>query len=197
MGNVEKDTFKGNNFVGEVHDSVKFVEDGEVTLQDGTKIKGKAGELVELPIGYNLVVDNFSKLIATFLKGTTSFTNNLWWEIGEGNSSWIDSKPPSPVASDIKLLSPSFRKKVLMTDVNYITEQGAVTSAITNRLEVKVIFGSTEANGNLREFGIFAGGSSALGSGLMINRKTHGLIYKTSGIELHRKIHFKFLTGGN
>lgn len=189
---VVREELTNKNFVGEVHDTVKFVEDGEIHLADGTVLTGKAGEEVKLPISYNLIVDSFSKLIATMLKGNTTYINNLYWEVGSGQTSWSDNNPPVPVPTDTKLNNPLARKKINMSDVSYIDANGNVTTSITNRLQMSVVFGTTEANGYLREFGIFAGGNTALGSGLMINRKTHGVIYKTTGIELHRKIHFKF-----
>ena len=189
---IIKEEFNDKQFEGKVFDLIKFVEDGEVELADGTKIIGKKGEEIELPISYNLVVDSFSKLIATLLKGDTSYFNNLYWEVGSGNEQWSDASPPSPIASDESLLAPLFRKKINKEDVEYLDSSGKVTTAITNRLQMSALFKSTESNGYLREFGIFAGGNSTLGSGIMINRKTHGVIFKSTGVELHRKIQFKF-----
>lgn len=181
-----------DRFTGKVMDSIRFVEDCEVLLGNGETVKGKAGELVELPHSFNLVVASFSQLIATFIKGNTSFVNNLWWEVGSGETTWADATPPNPTLADNKLKTPTFRKKIPMESVVYLNSTGAVTTDITNEIQITLDFGVNESNGYLREFGIFAGGTSTLSSGLMINRKTHGVIYKTTGFELIRKIHFKF-----
>lgn len=181
-----------DRFTGKVMDSIRFVKDCEVLLGNGEVISGKAGEVVELPHSFNLVVASFSQLIATFIKGNTNFINNLWWEVGSGETSWNDANPPSPVLADNKLKTPTFRKKIPSANITYLNTSGNVTTDITNEIQITLDFGANDSNGYLREFGIFAGGTETLGSGLMINRKTHGVIYKTSGFELNRKIHFKF-----
>lgn len=168
------------HFIGEVHDTIINVETGERTVLD---------------ISYNIVVDKASTLIAALLKGEAGFSGIGFWEVGSGNSSWSDTAPPTPLKGDSALLQPLYRKAILPEDIKFITDVDAVTLTPTNRLEVKVKFGVNEANGYLREFGIFGGKGAVigtLGSGYMINRKTHGVIYKTVSIELERIIRFTF-----
>lgn len=183
-------------FIGEVEDTITFVKDGSITLADGTVIEGKAGDEVKLQKGYNTVVDNASKLIAALIKRHTNYSGALFWEVGSGDVSWSDANPPSPTKSDFKLLNPTFRKAIQLADIAFIDGSNNVTASVTNRIQITVKFLSNEANGPLREFGIFGGGTDAvagtLGSGLMINRKTHGLIYKTDTIELTRVLRFTF-----
>lgn len=195
-----KDDFKNNvtdsiftkGFTGEIHDTVKFLEDMEFTTPTGEVVMGKTGESLTLEVANNLVLDSFSKIIALLIKGDDTFYKNLWWEMGRGASSWSNEAPPSPLAGDVGLLTPFYRKRIDLADVKFIDAKGDPSEDITNRLEISLKLLSSEANGDLREFGIFSGGTVALGSGIPINRKTHGLIYKTSGIEITRKIHFKF-----
>lgn len=185
-----------HKFIGEVEDTLRFVKDGSVTLPDGTVVEGKAGEEIKLQKGYNTVVDNASRLIAALIKRHTSIQGALFWEVGSGDASWSDANPPSPAKTDFKLLNPTFRKAIQLADIAFIDGSNNVTASITNRIQITVKFLSNEANGPLREFGIFGGGTDAvagtLGSGLMINRKTHGLIYKTDIVELTRVLRFTF-----
>lgn len=167
-------------FIGEVEDTIIHVA---------------TGEREKLDISYNVVVDRASILIASLLKGETGFTGIGFWEVGSGASTWPDDNPPSPLKGDTALLLPTFRKAILPADIKFITSGDVVTTTPTNRLEVKVKFGVSEANGYLREFGIFGGKGAVagtLGSGYMVNRKTHGAIFKTTDIELERVIRFSF-----
>lgn len=167
-------------FIGEVHDTIIDVATGKRT---------------KLDISYNIVVDNASVLIAALLKGESGFGPISFWEVGSGATNWSDTTPPTPARTDKGLLTPLFRKAILPTDIKFITSGDVESATPTNRLEVKVRFGVNEANGYLREFGIFGGKGAVagtLGSGYMINRKTHGVIYKTSSIELERIVRFTF-----
>lgn len=178
---------------GEVHDSVRFVTDGEFEMPDGTLVKGKAGEVVKLPVVHNLIVSSFTKILASLIKGDNTFFQNMWWEVGSGNSTWVDTDLPSPSLSDTALVSPLFRKRIGSNQITFIDPNtNEPTSTVTNKIQVESTFSSSEANGYLREFSIFMGGTSTFGSGLPINRKIHGVIFKTNGIELQRKIHFQF-----
>ena len=171
---------KENHFIGEVQDTI---------------INLKTGKREKLDISYNVVVDRASVLFASLLKGEAGFSGIGFWEVGSGANNWTDDNPPSPLKTDTALLQPTFRKAILPSDINFIDATDRIVTTPTNRLEVKVKFNSGEANGNLREFGIFGGkGASAniLGSGYMINRKTHGNIFKTVDIELERIIRFTF-----
>jgi hypothetical protein len=183
-------------FEGQITDKVIFLEDGVHKVTDDIVVGAKAGEELVLPVGYNTVVDNASILIAALIKRHAGFAGALFWEVGSGDASWSDTSPPSPAKTDTKLLTPSFRKAIQLADISFINASNAVVSTPTNRIQIVVKFLANEANGYLREFGIFGGGSDAvvgtLGSGLMINRKTHGVIYKTSAMELERTLRFTF-----
>lgn len=185
--------------VGEVHDSIRFVKDGEITLPDGTVHKGKAGELFEMPVQFNLVLNTFPVIVASLIKGQADVFNNIWWEVGEGSSTWDDKNPPAPQLTDGGLLTPRFRKAINRADIKFLhPTSNEVSETPSSKIQIECVFGMGEANGfSLREFSIFMGGTTTLGTGLPINRKTHGAIFKTSGIELHRKIHFYFTGSGN
>jgi hypothetical protein len=186
-----------SKFKGEIRDKITFLEDGDYQITPEIFVAdAKAGQEYELPVDHNLVVDACSKLIACLLKTQSGYQGLKYWEVGSGQSSWSDSAPPSPVSGDVGLNNPLYRKAIQSTDMSFIdANSNVLASGISNRIQVVVTFGSTEANGYLREFGLFGGDSSCtstLGTGIMINRKTHGVIYKTSGISLTRTLRLTF-----
>ena len=142
---------------------------------------------------YNTVVDDCSKLIACLMKAQSGYSGITYWAVGSGASSWDNANPPAPAVSDAKLTTETFRKAVTSSNIKFLDASNAETSTVTNKLQIKVTFSETEANGELREFALFGGNATATAnSGLMINRKTHGLIYKTSGMRLERTIRLIF-----
>lgn len=142
----------------------------------------------------NTVVDNCSKLIACLMKAQSGYAGATYWAVGSGLNTWDNATPPAPATTDIKLTTETFRKAIVpSTDIKFLDSNNAETASITNKIQIKVTFTETEANGELREFALYGGNASATAnSGLMINRKTHGLIYKTSGMKLERTIRLVF-----
>lgn len=101
---------------------------------------------------------------------------------------------PNPTVSDTGCLNEFYRKAIPAGSINFINTSGNVTSEPTNVLEVILKFNENEAVGKWREFCIFCGNATAtLNSGLAMNRKTHGLIDKTSEMIIERTIRFTFL----
>lgn len=155
-----------------------------ITSQDGS---------VEERVYYNTVVENCSKLIASLIKGHTNVTaGKLFWAVGSGDIAWNDATPPTPSASAVKLTNETFRKAV--TSINFIDNSNNVTATVTNKLEIKITFETSEANGALREFAIFGGltSNTTKDSGIMMNWKIHPLINKTSGMKIDRTIRLTF-----
>lgn len=175
--NQTVDTEVSNNkFVGEVTDRL---------------IDAKTGELIEERVYNNLVVDACSTLIAGLMKGVLSGVQ--YFAVGSGSSSWNNASLPSPAAGDTKLLNETYRKAITANDIKFIDANNAESATPTNRLQISVTFEESEANGELRELGLFGGNaSSTKNSGYMLNRKIHSLIYKTSGMKLERIIRFTF-----
>lgn len=164
----------------------KFI--GEVTDR---LIDAKTGELIEERVYNNLVVDSCSTLISGLMKGALSGIQ--YFAVGSGSNSWNNASLPEPANGDTKLLNETFRKQVQATDIKFIDSSNQVSTNPTNRLQVSVTFDESEANGELRELGIFGGNATATrNSGYMLNRKIHALIYKTNGMKLERIIRFTF-----
>lgn len=148
---------------------------------------------VEVRNYVNTVVDDCSRLIASLMKGQAGYKGITYWAVGSGANTWDNANPPAPAVGDTKLLNETFRKAVQPSDIVFLDANDKVTSSVTNKLQIKVVFTEEEANGELREFGLFGGdATSNRNSGIMINRKTHGLIYKTSGMTLERTIRIVF-----
>ena len=156
----------------------------KITFADGTQ------EVIE---HINTVVDDCSKLIASLMKGQSGYKGITYWAVGSGAGNWDNNNPPAPSVGDTKLLNETFRKAISASDITFLDSSDKPTTSVTNKLQISVTFTETEANGELREFGLFGGKATATrNSGIMINRKTHGLIYKTSGMRLERIIRIVF-----
>ena len=156
----------------------------KITYPDGTQ------EVIE---HINTVVDDCSRLIASLMKGQAGYKGIAYWAVGAGAGTWDNNNPPKPKVGDTKLLNETFRKAINASDITFLDSSDKPTTSVTNKLQISVTFTETEANGELREFGLFGGKATATrNSGIMINRKTHGLIYKTSGMRLERIIRIVF-----
>lgn len=164
-----------HGFIGEVTDKIIY-PDGRI-------------EVIE---SHNIVVNSISRLIAAFVKGEPGYMNgNLYWAFGTGKEEW-DSNPYTPVASASTLVNEVFRKPI--TDRAFIDSNNNPVDHVTNRLELKVILGSDEANGHsLREFGVFGGNATGTkNSGIMLNHKVHARIDKVEGMQIERRVRFTF-----
>lgn len=171
---------------GVVHDTIEFTKDVEI---DGKKFS--KGDVLEIDKSNNLVVNNARNIISSLLAGKGNLYGNIWWEVGEGEESWEDDNLPEPSLKDTELTKATYRKKIKDEDINFLDpETNEVSKVPTNKIEMVTVFLPDEANGHLREFSIRYGGDGKLNSGEMFNRKHHGVIYKTNGIKLTRKIHF-------
>lgn len=141
----------------------------------------------------NTVVDSCSKLIACLMKGQAGQTGIKYWAVGKGDKNWNNDTPPSPTVTDVNLLSETYRKAINPKDIVFLDDNNNPTETITNKLQITITFLENEANGELREFGLFGGNATgSVNSGFMINRKIHPLIYKTSGMKLERIIRIVF-----
>lgn len=142
---------------------------------------------------HNTVVNDCSKLIACLIKAHTGFTGVKYWAVGKGEPTWNNESLPSPTVNDTSLRNETFRKIIKPEDIIFLDASNKPSTNPTNRLQIKVIFNENEANGDLREFGLFGGtASNNANSGIMINRKIHPLIYKTTGMKLERVIRLVF-----
>ena len=142
---------------------------------------------------FNTVVNTCSNLIACLMKGQAGHSGIQYWAVGSGNPNMSNTSPDTPSVNDTKLQAETFRKAIQPGDIRFLDSSNGVTDTVTNKIQISVTFLESEANGELREFGLFGGtATSAKDSGIMINRKIHPLIYKTSGMRLDRVIRIQF-----
>ena len=150
----------------------------------------KNGVLVDTIEGHNLVVNSFLKLAMALLKGQNGYNGIQYWAIGQGASSW-DGNLPDPEINATQLTSEIGRVTITASEIKFLNADFTESSNPTNILQIKHTFGANDCNGKWREFGIFGGnaGSSA-NSGVMINKRHHALITKTSDMTIDRTMRF-------
>lgn len=141
----------------------------------------------------NLIVATCSTLLACLVKGESGYAGATYWAVGSGSDTWSDVTPPSPSSSDTQLTAETYRKAITSGDMVFLDSGNNVSATPTNKIQITVTFLEAEANGALREFGIFGGlASGTANSGYMINHKIHPLIYKTSALQLERVLRITF-----
>ena len=142
---------------------------------------------------YNTVVNTCSNLIACLMKGQNGYKGIQYWAVGSGNPNMSNTAPDTPNVTDTKLQAETFRKAIQPGDITFLDSGNSPTETVTNKIQISITFLESEANGELREFGLFGGvATGTKDSGIMINRKIHPLIYKTSGMRLDRVIRITF-----
>lgn len=155
-------------------------------------IKHKDGR-IEVVEGQNLIVNGIFNILTSLLASKGGYSGLQYWAIGEGLSSWNSSEPPKPSETDVKLVTEIGRKAIEPTAMTWVNADGTNSVTPTNKVKVKVTFGYDECVGSWREFGLFGGNATdTKDSGIMINHKTHGIIVKTTEMEIDREIIFTF-----
>lgn len=150
----------------------------------------KDGVLIEERVGHNLIVNSFLKLAMALLKGQSGFSGIGYWAVGSGTSSW-DANLPDPEINATVLTAEIGRVKIQPSEITFLDANYNVSANPTNILQIKHIFGTNDCNGVWREFGIFGGQASATANtGLMINKKHHKIITKTSDMTIERTMRF-------
>ena len=160
---------------------------------DGRVEHGQHGEF---EWGFNQIQNSFATLLAAWARGETGYYRINYVGIGSGLVGW-DTTPPTQSYNDTTLTTEYFRKAITQPTIVYIDPStdlptGGVPSS---KLEITITLLTSEANGTLREFGLFGGTAGiALDSGEMVNWIVHSRIDKDSSLEIERKIRLEFVT---
>lgn len=150
----------------------------------------KNGVLVDEIVGHNLIVNSFLRLVMALCKGESGYGKIQYWAIGSGEDSWDDATP-DPDINAVKLTAELGRVAITASEISFLDVSGAVSTTPTNVLQIRHIFGPNDCNGKWREFGIFGGNATPTAdSGIMINKKHHSIITKTSEMSIERTMKF-------
>lgn len=160
---------------------------------DGSTEPGEHGEF---EWGKNQIQNVFATLLATWLRAEAGYDRIGFMGIGSGLVSW-DTTPPAQPYSDTTLTTEYFRKAIPQVDIVYIDPITDIPTGGTpsSKVEITVDLLSAEANGTMREFGLFGGTATvALDSGEIVNWIVHSRIDKDSSLEIQRKVRIEFQT---
>lgn len=166
---------------------------------DGVKVQMKGetidrifrnGVLVDEIHGHNLVVNSFITLVMALLKRQSGYSGATYWAVGSGAESW-DSSAPSPLSTATQLSNEIGRVAVDQSEISFLDSSFNVVTTPTNTIQIVHTFGTSDCNGKWREFGIFGGNASVTpNSGIMINKRHHSIITKTSEMTIERTMRF-------
>lgn len=187
MSDIITEVFGGKRIgvIGRWFDTLRYV-DGTVAL----------GEHGEFDWGWNQIQNTFAKLLAAWCKEEAGYSGISFMGVGSGLTAW-DTTPPTKAYSQTTLTTAYFRKAVGPSDIVYIDPITDISTGgvVSSKLEITVTLGTAEANGALREFGLFGGtATSTLDTGEMVNWISHSRIDKDSSLEIERKVRFEFET---
>lgn len=150
----------------------------------------KNGVLIEERVGHNIIVNSFMKLVMAMLKGNLGYNGIQYWAVGSGQQSW-DNSPVEPEINATRLTAEIGRVSIPSSEITFVDAGGVTSSSPTNIIQIKHTFGPNDCNGKWREFALFGGNASpSPNSGMMINKKHHGVITKTADISIERTMKF-------
>lgn len=148
----------------------------------------------EFSWGFNQIQNTFRTLLACWCRAESGYDRIGFMGIGSGLAGW-DTTPPTQDYDQAILTSEYYRMTIPQGDIVFIDPStGSPSGSPTSKLEITVNMGYSDANGTMREFGLFGGTAiSALDSGEMVNWIVHDRIDKTSGFEIQRKVRIEFV----
>ncbi|MGH8066016.1 MAG: hypothetical protein ACRERE_12460 [Candidatus Entotheonellia bacterium] len=157
---------------------------------------GPRGERIwERPWQRNLIAEGLRRLLAALVKGDPQGAPLAFWAVGTGEEAWDDGTLPSDEARRprTQLFNETGRKAIPPGQVTFLGGD------FTNRLEISIEFttadlppGPGNQNWQLREFGLFAGGTASANSGILINHRIHPRIDMQDGFTLQRILRLTF-----
>ncbi len=154
------------------------------------RIFDKEGNLIDVIEGHNLVVNRFLNLVNCLLKGEAGYSGISYWAIGSGADTW-DTVTPDPTLNETKLTNEIGRVRILPSEIKFLNDSFEESQSPTHILQIKHLFGVNDCNGKWREFAIFGGDATiTLNSGVMINKRHHGVITKTTEMSIERTMRF-------
>jgi hypothetical protein len=168
----------------------RFTEGGGRWGEHRDMLLGPDGEVVwERPWASNVIVDSLRNLLAALVKGDPQGVHLGFWAVGSGEAAWDSAPAPADAVRRTRttLYNETGRKPISPAQIAFIG------GSFTNRLEILSSFTTADVPaGPLREFGVFAGGSAAPGSGVLVNHRVHPRIDMQTGLTLQRTLRLTF-----
>lgn len=163
--------------------------------KDGSVEFGQHGEF---EWSSNQIQNTFMNLLAGWCIQEATFSAGInALGVGHGLVAW-DSSAPTLSHSATTLEDEFFRKEIAEGTDSYFINPGtnAFSATPTNKIELSILLDYAEANGALREFGLFGGDAvpATLDSGSMVNWVYHARIDKDDSMAIERKIRILFET---
>lgn len=130
---------------------------------------------------FNLIVNDYSIIVAAVLKGHAGYSGITYWAVGEGEwtgtaqtSTWDTLSADDLAAKSQATLTQLYSEKARTTvSMDFIDTSNNIVAGPTNRLEIRASF-DTSVSGYFREFGLYGGNAtSTLNSGLLVDHLTH------------------------
>lgn len=154
------------------------------------RIFDKDGNLIDTIEGHNLVVNSFLNMVMALAKGEAGYSGIGYWAIGSGEDNW-DSSTPDPDITATHLTTEIGRVAIAPSEIKFLDSDNAESNTPTNILQIKHMFTNNECNGKWREFGLFGGNATGTAdSGILINKRHHSIITKTSDMSIERTMTF-------
>jgi hypothetical protein len=154
------------------------------------------GDIIwERPWQPNLIVNGLRRLLAALIKGDPQGQQLMYWAVGTGEEAWDGGTlPPEATRRSLEqIYNETARKAIPPAQITFLG------GSFTNQLEIRLDFttsdippGPGNQNWRLREFGLFAGGTAALNSGVLINHRIHPRIDMQDGFTLQRTLRLTF-----
>lgn len=139
---------------------------------------------------HNIIVNSVGILLAALMKQHYGYNGITHWAVGSGEESW-DVVPVEPVANETYLTNEIGRN--LISSISFLNESDEESINPTNKLRITAVFSEVDCNGTWREFGLFGGNASLISdTGIMVDKKHHDAIQKTTENIITREIHLTF-----
>lgn len=156
------------------------------------------GHVEVTPWTPNQIQNTAATLVASLLARTfegavyPDLTGLTYLAVGSGLSAW-DTTPPTQDRADTTLTTEYFRKAIPVTDIQFMDPDlpagSTPVAGPTRKITLSTTLLSGEANGSMREFGLFGGDADGVAdSGLMLNWIVHSKIEKDSSLVIVRTV---------
>jgi len=152
----------------------------------------------------NQIQDSALNLITAQLIDASTNTNGLFINFGainyiafgSGDVAWdADPNNVNKPVTQTTLTSEIARIAITADNFTFLDNGGVVLNpqSISPRFKMEITLGANDANGDLREFGLFGGETTAnADTGTMFNWITHPLIQKDNTLVIDREVDIQF-----